>query len=55
MPEELRVEVRDIVQEAVIKTIPQKERQTDKMFVDRGTDKEDVECIYNELLPEKER
>ena len=33
MPEELWMEVHDIVQEAVIKTIPKKEMQKGKMFV----------------------
>ena len=33
VPEELWTEVHDIVQEAVIKTIPQKEMQKDKMVV----------------------
>ena len=32
-PEELWIEVHDIVQEAVIKTIPKKEMQKGKMFV----------------------
>ena len=40
MPEELWVEVRDIVQEAVIKTTPQKERQTDKMLIWVGLTRE---------------
>ena len=40
VPEELWVEVRDIVQEAVIKTIPQKERQTVKMLVWGGLTRE---------------
>ena len=33
VPEELWTEVHDIVREAVIKTIPQKEMQKDKMVV----------------------
>ena len=40
VPEELWVEVHDIVQEAVIKTIPQKERQTVKMLVWGGLTRE---------------
>ena len=40
VPEELWVEVCDIVQEAVIKTIPQKERQTVKMLVWGGLTRE---------------
>ena len=40
MPEELWMEVRDIVQEAVIKTIPKKkEMQKGKMVVQRGLTK----------------
>ena len=38
--EELWTVVHDNVQEAVIKTIPQKERQTDKMFVWVGLTRE---------------
>ena len=33
MPEELQMEVHDIVQDAVIKTIPKKEMQKGKMAV----------------------
>ena len=36
MPKELQMEVRDIVQEAVIKTIPKKKKRTKEKWLSEG-------------------